>query len=242
MANTKILPHVAMSMYEDELDFILSANVYDEQVARRIAMEVDECYRQYEQEKVERIVRETELCWDAYNESRRILFEVDECYKQYACEEAELIAFETEISWLEYEISKSQEEEVEDDVPVDVYLDMFLELKDEASAKSVQKPSKPQRTGVYRCKQEVHHRNKLRRNAIDTMKNMNKRICEDLNNMTASNRLFVIDEMSNGIPLRKYADIITYCKSRGGHPVQLPKSLTIKAEKVWARAAKMELV
>ena len=242
MANNKILPHVAMSMYEDELDFILPVSSYNERVARRIAMEVDECYKQYEQEKAERIALETKLCWDAYNESRRILFEVDECYKQYACEESELIAFETEVSWLEYEMMMSREEYA-DDVPVDVYIDMFIELKDEALAESVQKPSKPQRTGVYRCKQEVRHKNKLHRNAINAMNNLRKRNCEDLNNMTFSNRLFVINKMDEeGKPLRKYAYKITYCKRRGGHPVQLPKSLTIKAEKVWARAAKMDLV
>ena len=110
-------------------------------------------------------------------------------------------------------------------------------------AESAHKVSKPQRTATYRCKQALRHKKKLRRNAIYAMQNLRKRNCEDLNNMTASNRLFVIDEMDEeGEPLRKYADMITYCKRRGGHLVQIPKALSIKAEKVWARAAKMKLV
>lgn len=215
MANNKILPHVAMSMYEDELDFILPTSVYDEQVARRIAMEVDECYKQYEQEKAERIALETELAWDVYF--------WDEYYEGLFVEtltNAELDYY-------------------------DNLLAVFNEVDGfSKSRKHSQKFFKFSRNTVpYRRKKEVRHKNKLRRNAINAMNNLRKRNCEDLNNITFSNRLFVIMEMDEeGEPLHKYADMITYCKSRGGHPVQLPKSLTIKAERVWARAAKMDLV
>lgn len=214
MANNKILPHVAMSMYEDELDFILPASSYNERVARRIAMEVDECYKQYEQEKAERIALETELAWDVYF--------WDEYY--------EGLFVET--------LTNAELDYYDNLLAVFNKVDGFSK-----SRKHSQKFFKFSRNTVpYRRKKEVRHKNKLRRNAINAMNNLRKRNCEDLNNITDYNRFFVTLAMSEGEPFRWYADKVAYCKCRGGHLVQMPKSLSIKAEKVWARAAKMKLV
>jgi len=214
MANNKILPNVAMAIYEDELDFILPASSYDERVARRIAMEVDECYKQYEQEKAERIALETELAWDVYF--------WDEYYESLFVE----TLMHAEVEYYDNTLAASN---VSNDF--------------KKSPEYSQKFFKFSRSTVpYRRKQEVRHKKKLRRNAIDAMSNLRKRNREDLNNITDYNRFFVTLAMSEGEPLSWYADKVTYCKYRGGHPVQLPKSLTIKAEKVWARAAKMKLV
>ena len=238
MANNKILPNVAMAIYEDELDFILPANVYDEQIARRIAMEVDECYKQYEQEKAERIALETELCWDEYYELMIRETEEDACYDMVSLEEFERISYETDMCWFDY-FNSIIPEEIMDDELVECYFEMFLELKSEAS---IHRNPESRHTVPYRRKQEVRHKKKLRRNAIDAMSNLRKRNREDLNNITDYNRFFVTLAMSEGEPLSWYADKVTYCKYRGGHLVQMPKSLSIKAENIWARAAKMKLV
>ncbi len=215
MANNKILPHVAMSMYEDELDFILPASAYDELVTRRIAMEVDECYKQYEQEKAERIALETELAWDVYF--------WDEYYEGLFVE----TLTNAELDYYDNILAVSTEVE-----------------GSSKSRKHSQKFFKFSRSTVpYRRKQEIRHKKKLCRNAINAMNNLRKRNCEDLNNMADYNHRFLASlAMSEGESLSWYADKVTYCKRRGGHLVQMPKSLSIKAENIWARAAKMKLV
>lgn len=214
MANNKILPNVAMAIYEDELDFILPESVYSEQVARRIAMEVDECYNHYAQEEAERISLETDLAWDFY-------------------------------FWDEYY------ETLFEETLTDAELDYYDNITATSSASNDSKKSSEYSQNFfkfsriivpYRRKQEIRHKKKLRRNAIDAMNNLRKRNSEDLNNITDYDRFFVTLAMSEGEPLSCYADKVVYCKNRGGHLVQRPKSLTIKAENIWARAAKMELV
>jgi hypothetical protein len=73
------------------------------------------------------------------------------------------------------------------------------------------------RTRSYRRKREIRYKKKLRCNSIDAMNNFKKREQEDFKN-------------------------ISFCKCRNGHLVKLPKSLTMKAEKIWGNAVKMKLL
>lgn len=281
MANKKILPHIAMSIYEDELDFISPDDVasrharkeasriaseidicYNEyNVAKRIASEVDLCYTQYAEEEAERIEEETEICYLEYDEQlfHQLCLYLYEYYQQSAStvnscdsEYDAWITRELTICWSYlyshfYQMSgkcgviECYEQFAQ---KVDLcYMDYYeLLAQEEAEAKAIQEISKSQRTAAYRRKQEYRHKEKLRRNAIEAARNFDQRIREDMNNKSNRDWRNAIIAMSNSESLYKYMNKLARCKRRGGQCVQMPKSMSIKAAKLWARAVKLKLV
>ena len=196
MANKRILPHIAMDIYREEMGL---TTIWE---AKRIAAEINECYTRLAKEEAERTAKEIEFSWIEYEEAQRITSEINECYTQLAREDAQRIAKEIEVSWIEHDQNADSE-------------DLFSE-EEEGVIPNLE-DIKIQNTCAYRRKKTANHKKKMRRNAINAMKNYDKRFAEDRKNTS-------------------------FCKRRGGQWVNLPKSLSMMAENIWVQAAKMKLV
>ena len=196
MASKRILPHIAMDIYREEMGL---TTIWE---AQRIAAEINECYTRRAKEDAERIAKEIEVSWTEYEEAQRITSEINECYTRRAKEDAQRIAKEIEVSWLEH--NQSSDSEVLFGEEEEGFIPHFKDIK-------------IQNICAYRRKKTANHKKKMRRNAINAMKNYDKRFAEDCKNTS-------------------------FCKRRGGQWVNMPKSLSMKAENIWVKAAKMKLV
>lgn len=193
--NNRILNHVAESMYLEDMEPILEAE--------RIQKEIDECYARYDFEREKQIESETYESWEDY------------AYQQMQeAEDSRWDEFYELRFWDEILDEELQMEETIEEADYSLWLLEVLlreEIKEEVTAKE------EKNVRAQRRKQKVHYKQKVRRNALAAMQNMQKRCNEDMNN-------------------------ITLCKNRHGNWVQMPKSLSARAEEIWARARKMHLV
>lgn len=172
-------------------------------------------------------------------EAERIQREINECYERRQYEREKQIRSETCESWEEYAYQQMQEAEdsrwdefyelrlwdeildeelqMEETIEEADYSLWLLEVLLQEEVREEVSAKEAKNVRAQRRKQKVHYKMKVRKNAIAAMLNMQKRCREDENNMTR-------------------------CKNRHGSWVQMPKSLSARAEEIWARARKMHLV
>lgn len=186
MKMKKISVQEAMAMYQEEKEFMMSNLPDDPEVILR---QIEECYAAHNAEKA----REDERF------AQRVLSE-DEAWEAYYWAVWEEDAYQ-EADWLDSEERKEEMEALRA-----YFEEMDSDEEDVIPMKSMK--------AAERRKKDVRHKNRVRSNAINAMRNNAKR-GED-------------DQMASS--------------SRGGVIVKDPKSLTARTEEVWKRAEKMKLV
>lgn len=147
--------------------------------------------------------------------------QMEQCYDEYEKEQAatakkiaQRVAEEMKIAWDERdweEYIQSQENECDTAECIRRY---FEELEMKEDSDSEQHGPQKDMKAAKRRKQEARHKGRVRRNALNAVKNNGKR-GEDDQQATAC---------------------------RGGYIVENPKSLTMKTERIWNQAEKMKLV
>lgn len=166
------------------------------------------------------------LCMQEYDmpdviENARMNKEMNRCYAEYdkmkaemAKEVAQRVAEEMEIAWDDKEWNEFMQR-MEDDYDTEECIRRYFEELD-SEEDSTQEQTGPVKSmkAAKRRKQKARHKKRIRRNAINAVKNNAKRGEED--------------QMSTS--------------SRGGFVISNPKSRTGKTERIWNQAEKMKLV
>lgn len=152
-------------------------------------------------------------------DAERIKREIDECYALYNDEkviDAAMSVLDEDKAWAAYYWAVKNElidDESSSEETREAICAYFEELEAAEDSKDEAKPLKNMKAADRR-KKDAHHKNKVRRNAINAMRNNAKRGEDDQKGSS----------------------------SRGGVIVKDPKSLTAKTDEVWKRAEKMKLV
>lgn len=148
------------------------------------------------------------------SDEEKVNREIDQCYADYAKELAFCVAQEMEIAWNEHDWEEFMRN-ADDDLGTADYVRKYFEELDAAND-PIQEQTGPQKDmkAAKRRKQKARHKKKVRRNAINAVKNNAKR-GEDDQKATAS---------------------------RGGFVVGERKSRTMKTDRIKTQAEKMKLV
>lgn len=174
----------------------------------------------------------TYIAMDIYMEEvvepRRIADEMELCYFQRDSEVAERIALETHRSWEEYDelMLRQEMDEAEelfwelrfwDEILEAEPWNIFSEEDYELWLLELQTQVKAKNTRAQRRKQKVRHKRKLCNEATQAMLNFGKRFSHDMRNMS-------------------------FCKTRSGEHICMPKYRSNQALALWSMAQKLHLV